>query len=385
MTTPIGGPPQPPVLAVHDTWLSVDPITGCPANCAYCFLGPMGLRAQRPIERASAAEVITLLRHEAELGSALTPVCVGNYTDMFMNEQSVDYLVGLARAFAIAFPGRMLCVVTKANLDGDDLARLADASGGACIIFCSQSFAREVDRRIERGPVSSVDDTLRNLELIARTPGLSGVHFWRPFLNELNPIETLAPRVSALASSGCTSSVVVGLKLDGPVDELQPEMRGLLEAADRRTVAADEILPLDRLQQLYAVADAGAYAVYRNTSCAIALVQRAPDGLGTHRGPTRDERCLATTCPLMQRGICFGSPQPHDADLLSLARRAAPEVPAAAITAEHGVVRIDADLVESTYNRVVQAVEGPVTAAAVHRQKAWLGSLSGLNRGHLDG
>ena len=42
-----------PLVAEHDSWITVDPIVGCPADCAYCYLGPLGLRATRPTLRAT--------------------------------------------------------------------------------------------------------------------------------------------------------------------------------------------------------------------------------------------------------------------------------------------------------------------------------------------
>ena len=46
-----------PLVSEHDTWISVDPVTGCLANCTYCYLGPLGLRGRRPRIRVSPAEL----------------------------------------------------------------------------------------------------------------------------------------------------------------------------------------------------------------------------------------------------------------------------------------------------------------------------------------
>ena len=39
-----------PLIAQHVSWLSMDPLLGCPAQCSYCYLHPLGLTKSKPHE-----------------------------------------------------------------------------------------------------------------------------------------------------------------------------------------------------------------------------------------------------------------------------------------------------------------------------------------------
>src|SRR5687768_6686868 len=90
-----------PLVAEHDSWITVDPILGCPADCAYCYLGPLGLRAARPEMRATPEMVVAAVedhlygRRAGVIDPAYdkTPLCVGNYTDMVLTRPNRDALV----------------------------------------------------------------------------------------------------------------------------------------------------------------------------------------------------------------------------------------------------------------------------------------------------
>jgi tRNA A37 methylthiotransferase MiaB len=50
-----------PVVDQHATWIAVNPIQGCPAACAYCFLHERRQAAVRPEIVASPVETVELL------------------------------------------------------------------------------------------------------------------------------------------------------------------------------------------------------------------------------------------------------------------------------------------------------------------------------------
>ncbi len=75
-----------PLIAEHDTWISVDPLVGCPADCAYCYLGPLELRAKRPTVRVRPQELVIELKRYLDYRQGAwrlpmlwpVPICIGN-------------------------------------------------------------------------------------------------------------------------------------------------------------------------------------------------------------------------------------------------------------------------------------------------------------------
>jgi hypothetical protein len=183
-----------PLISEHDTWISVDPITGCLANCMYCYLGPRGLRGRRPMFRVSPADLaaeVSRYLDERSVGESRerltdTPMCFGNYTDTFMSADTIDYFREYAKLHAESFASHPLCIVTKARLKPDDLDFL-DQLQHLMIIFVSQSFLRQPgNQNPERGPTSLAADTINNIRRTTSSrctssdPPLGGAYRTRP-------------------------------------------------------------------------------------------------------------------------------------------------------------------------------------------------------------
>src|ERR1017187_4271345 len=225
-----------PLIAEHDTWISVDPIVGCPANCKYCYLGPLGLRTRKAEIRVEPHALIGAVRkylHTRGHGDrydrlAHTPVCFGNYTDTFMSEIGITYFKEYARLHAASLGRHPLCVVTKARLSGDDLAAL-DEIGQRIVLFLSQSFlGRLGNLRIELGPTSKPEDTTRNLELFASLRNVVPVHFLRPVTRRNVPnVERAVEILAQMRGAGAAATVAVGLKLGPGVALSAPDMEAI--------------------------------------------------------------------------------------------------------------------------------------------------------------
>lgn len=406
-----------PLVAEHDSWITVDPILGCPADCAYCYLGPLGLRATRPTPRATPEMVVAAVedylngRRAGVVDPAhdQTPLCVGNYTDMVLTRANRDALVRLVELLAERIPRRPIVVVTKGRLDPDLLAAL-DAPGFPIFWFLSQSMARPAGLPLERGPIADLDTTLDNARLVSRTSHQKAVHFWRPFVAELCPSGAdLEKLVGRLATSGLSCSVVVGLTR-GPGVPLADER--LVTLLDQSVAApADEWEVFD--DEGWAVAREAAavsgYPLYRNTSCALALLSGQPEALGTWRPPYAEHRCLPAACPLAQRGRCRtaelamselrsaatrtdgagarGAPTSTAAGAgewtegATLAARVAAflSLDAGLVSASTGELVIGAMIDEFDYNTLLHGFGRrlAIRAQGVRRQKAWLGSFTG--------
>ena len=302
-----------PLVSEHATWISVDPIVGCPANCRYCYLGPLGLRGQRPVPRISPEELVTAVeaylreRSRADPYDRLsrTPICFGNYTDTFMSRANIAYFHEYARLHSARFSSHPLCVVTKSRLSFDDLHTL-DQLDHTIIFFMSQSFLGQFGApQIERGPVCRPADTLRNLSLFAPLRNVKPVHFLRPVTSRSVPSLPRALEILAqVQKAGSLATVAIGLKVGPGVEMSGDDLTDLL--GDRRLegLASTEIFPDSARQYVLQAAEALEYPVYFHTSCAVALATGTAEDLGTWREPVRQTLCLPCRCPSAQRSRC---------------------------------------------------------------------------------
>ncbi|MEU0244996.1 hypothetical protein ABZ192_11810 [Streptomyces sp. NPDC006235] len=299
-----------PIIAEHDTWISVDPIIGCPANCAYCYLGPIGLKAQQPRPRVTPGRAVEMLceyldetRGDLSHDMDSTPVCLGNYTDMLLTATNQEYLRGFASELAGAGLARPLVVVTKGRMPRA-LAEALDALNIAIVVFCSQSFHRTTMRlRTERGPVLTPDETFDAGFSCRDFDNITMVHFWRPIVRSSVPSADWAIRtVRRLKASEYRCSVAIGLSAGAGIAQQELIETGLLEGRSR---ACDEMWDDGAWADINTAAAAVGYPVYRSTSCAIALATGKAEALGVwdHRRGAA-EQCLPCNCPTAQRALC---------------------------------------------------------------------------------
>lgn len=299
-----------PIISEHDTWISVDPVIGCPASCAYCYLGPIGLTGRQPRVRLSAAQAVELLRDylratrdDLQGASDATPICLGNYTDMLMTEGNRRYLLEFARQAADAELNRPLVVVSKGNMPRD-LAESLDSLGMTVLIFHTQSFHRTtLSARTERGPVLAPEQTFELGAVYAGLTNVTPVHFWRPITRETVPSADWATEVATrLKAAGFACSVAIGLAVGVGVSQSDLVRTGLLT---QYSAICDEKWDEQVWRDISQAAKSVGYPVYRSTSCAIALATRKPESLGVwdaRRGAA--DLCLPCNCPTEQRYVC---------------------------------------------------------------------------------
>lgn len=377
-----------PLIAEHDTWISVDPIIGCPANCKYCYLGPLGLRARKPIVRAEPDAMVQAL--ESYLGAAThgdrygrlsrTPICFGNYTDTFMSDIGRNYFKEYAKLHAARFSSHPLCVVTKARLSADDLA-LLDELGQTIVIFLSQSFLNQTGQsRIELGPTSSEGDTIRNLNLFSGLRHIFPIHFLRPVTRRNVPNVERAVRIlAAMRSAGAVATVAVGLKL-GPGVELSTQDLAKIAGENPAIKSMPEFFPSGARLDLLEAARIVDYPLYFNTSCAIALVTKRPEALGTWRLPMRWSRCEPCNCPRTQRSRCDAQRSdevvPSEDEVASLpSQYGLPENSLTWIGSE-SAIRLNQTVGQYTFNRLVHTLPYRIVGLGVEPEEAWVGAFA---------
>lgn len=374
------------LVAEHDTWISCDPILGCPANCAYCYLGPLRLRNAKPRPRASPDQLAQALRdylygRRAELidpESDGTPICIGNYTDMIMTPANRSAAIRSIEQIITVLPNvRPIVIITKAKVP-EPFVRDLDCLGWPILWFFSQSFSRDAELPLEAGPIANFDTTLGNARLVASTGNQAAVHFWRPFVPELS--EALKDKelvVSRLKESGMSCSVLVGLKHGPGVPEDDPRLGTYIPSHFKDPENSGETFDRRGWRLLATIARKMKYPLYRHTSCAIALNLRIREALGTWGAQMGRDRCLPCSCPRTQREKC-ANPQ-EDSDLAHWRRRISAFLGLSIDQVSHnpaaGSFHVDADVSEFDYNTLLHAARGRFSVAfrSVSYQKAWPG------------
>ena len=375
------GAHSPPLVAVHDTWISVDPVLGCVANCEYCYLGPMELRAVRPKSRATIEECLLALEALPAFSATDMPVCVGNYTDMLMRPVDRPLMLEFVYEFARRHPTRTLCVVTKGAVD-EELADDLDRAAARLVLFLSQSFACESPHAsLEKGPTATFEETLASMRNIQSRVNLTGIHFWRPFISHLNPLGDIPRRLKALKEAGSSASVIVGFKLASERKNVSASMTSLTDSiADGLTVSGDEVFFSEGFARAVQQGRSLSYPVLRNTSCGLAGQASVPEALGTRWGPLAESRCTAVACPEAQRKLCDTN-DPRWPELERVERLAANLCLDTDIGVEHtGHVRVGS-ISEGDLNALTNALRLTVTAGTVRPVKVWAGATMELNGG----
>lgn len=382
MTSP--PPTNPPLLAEHDTWLSLDPVLGCPASCAYCYLGPMGLTGRQPQVRCppeALADAITA-RLDARGGSlwdgdrAPLPFCIGNHTDMLLGAVGQTYLEAWVRVHARRFPGHPLCVVTKGCPSAELVQRL-DGSGVRGVMFFSQSFARARLPGVERGPICDPRGTAEGIARVAASRRWHAVHFWRPLTARTLPdVETGMRMLRPLRDAGAVASVAIGVKGERPIFTRPAQVEALL-GGPATPDEAGETLPDAVLERALVVGRRLEHPVYRHTSCALALALGTPEGLGTWRAPLRASRCLPCACPEAQRARCAtrgSAPGPDEGQLASIVRTLG--LDPQGVRYRRGLIEVEAGLSQDVRTALAHRAGLPVRGRGP-ASRAWGGAVTG--------
>lgn len=350
-------------ISCHDTWISIDPIVGCPFSCGYCVLRHSDGTGTRPRVMLSPEACVEHLLQYPLFVRGTSRLAIGNETDI-LHPLNVDYLLGLLVALEAAHIDNCIALITKAQLNRSIVRRIRDLHGLNIVFFLSYSgLGRDLEPNFTDGGLRT------NFEIVKET-GFRVVHFWRPLLPEntsASAIETMLSFVSAAADA----SIAVGLKL-------HPELTQILTDDGRITVPSSlrsrvgEWLEDEAVERIFSTARrlCPDYPVYRHTSCALARIVARPNHTGT---AYRSDVCPSSQCSTDQRQICEAAKRvPTEQEVgLALQRIARP---LRFVRADTGV-SIPDKLTQEEYSYIVQSLGCPVNAASVELQNLYYGSI----------
>jgi DNA repair photolyase len=282
------------VISYHDTWISVDPIRGCPYQCVYCILRYNGNTGRRSEQMVSPDECVKSLLEYPLFVRGHTPLAVGNETDM-LHSSNVDYLVDLLAEMRAARIDNPIVLITKAPLFERSLQRIRAVSDQHLIFFLSYS---GLGPRYEP---NFTDNQLRGNFRVAKANGFPVVHYWRPLLPENTTVTSIREMLS-FVSSVADATVFIGLKLHPQLTRVITQ-DGVLVVPDQLQDQKGEWIEAETIKRIYYEASriCPEYPLYRHTSCALASVLHRPNHTAT---VYRKDICPPSQCPLAQRQIC---------------------------------------------------------------------------------
>src|SRR5580700_439740 len=212
------------LVSFHDTWISLDPLRGCPYRCVYCVLRHGGGTGVLPRTIASPKECIEALLEYRLFVRGHTPVAIGNETDIF-HPRNRGYLVELLTEMSGARIENPIVLVTKAPLSDKIMAQIKAIPGIRVVLFLSYSgLGRDFEPNF-------TDEQLRLNFRIAKANGLPVVHYWRPLLPP-NTTSAAVRSMLSFVSSIADATVFVGLKL-------HPELTEIITQGDILTVPGE--------------------------------------------------------------------------------------------------------------------------------------------------
>ena len=387
-----------PLVAQHESWISLDPIRGCPASCVYCYLEPPGLTRKVPVASEDASEVVYQKLSEYQyleksqfsdvpVGRSF-PIAIGNYTDMCLTSKNRQYLLSLLCEHKRCMPNTPVCIVTKAVLDYTFLEAVNDI-GVTTIFFISLSF---LPSKFEKGAPPTTS-RLENFGRIAQFANLHAVHFWRPVMSINVPDREAAfQQIEQLKSNSASVSVITGLKFGDNLAKVfsskeQHALQKFFIAQAKRSHLKNEILEPEVQKMIFSVAKERSYAVFLHTSCAVSFVLGQPDYNATFRKPHLESRCLTSTCPSSQRERCFNfktsSIIPSGRLLEQVAQNL--QIPSTAVTySEEDVIVVDAVLTQEQQTFLTQSTGFPVRGKALIPTLEWVGSIHRLGENTVE-
>jgi DNA repair photolyase len=265
------------LVHVHDSWLAVDPVLGCPNGCSYCVLRPRGLTPRDPTwmytEPRAVVDVLKRSSVDADV-----PLSIGNMTDLFLPSnvaRACKTIVEIAKAF----PQRTLCIPTKQEVSLRDLDVLDPYKGQILFLISYSGLDGSLEPRIRR---ENIEATLRNLH----ERGFRALHYWRPVVEE-NATKQSVERVFDAVRGRTLASIVRGLKPFSQTLDTIPEAFW------------------ENLKQVNPPESKLRHPVYLHTSCAIAYANQKPDYNATqwHRQACTQQNAVVA-CPIEQIDRC---------------------------------------------------------------------------------
>jgi len=351
------------VVSQHDTWISLDPVFGCPYSCNYCVLRHSGGTGVRTLKVASPHDCVERLLSYKFFVPGLSPVAIGNETDM-LHPSNVAYLLELLKEMAGVNIRNPLILITKAPLHGSILHQIRDLGNLTVVFFLSYSGLGSYHEP------NFTDQQLRRNFGLVRSSGFPAVHYWRPLLPE-NTTSAKIRQMLEFVSLSADASVFIGLKLHPELSQIIGGSGGIVIPPELQKDTG-EWLSLDTINRIYREAGeiCPTYPLYRHSGCALAYALRSPNRVGTIY---RADVCIPSHCPERQRDICKAAKGVPSEDQIETALRAVDTT--LRFVRHHDRVVVFGEVTQEEFAYILQQLNCPLEVRAIKMQNLYHGDI----------
>jgi DNA repair photolyase len=281
-------------IVEHTTsWLTVNPVVGCPLECAYCFRHHWSA-PDKVHEVYTPQEVAAALESHREFHPHVTPLAINvSSTDAFLpavRRSTVDCLMEFERRQWRNIVG----LITKCEITDSDASIIANLSFIRPIVFVSLAL---IPREIEPVPVAPRLRTMQRL----RNHNIPVILYYRPIVAGWNDSADTMRRVLGIAAEYANAICYGGL-------HLSPEIVAQLQARNitfpissgpfhEKEISSDIGARLEALHHELGLE----LPLYKHTSCAVSYCFSMENYNKLARYP--DRNCTAS-CPTHQQALC---------------------------------------------------------------------------------
>lgn len=280
------------IIEMHDTWLTIDSIKGCPNACRYCLLQGDESNCKKPVILATPEEAVATL-YASPYYDQYIPICLLPSTDAFLNTSNISYLQRLMELLAYQSPTNPLVFVTKCLIPNDFISFLdkLQKKGIKIMAYLSYSgLSKEYEPNIK---VENIRQNFINLSKI----NIKIFHYFRPFLKANSNPEKIT-EILDFVHNYTDISLISGLKIKKEyIDKLS--FLNLKDNEKEKYLNASSNWPKEAYEYFYSNYNHPQF-FFQSNYCAIATANHkpCPEYFNTY------ECQYLNHCPKSQKEIC---------------------------------------------------------------------------------
>lgn len=289
-----------PVVLRHASWLVVNNVQGCPKQCKYCFLKPLGQTGVAPQLICSAKSAISALKRSPHYLPHI-PVCFYTSTDPFATPMVEKHLKDVLEEYMKEGFKNPVCLVTKCKPSKGlaDTFKKLQAHNIPIIAYISYSgLSKDIEVGVNH-------NKLKEAFIYFKELGIPIIHYWRPLLPQNSSTEKLE-EVLSYAQRYSVASVITGLKTYDSMAE-QVSFWSTVSKNIKESSQAECAWPIGALSKVKSIAAKYNHPVFQTNSCAISYALNKPDTEGFYSTPSCTHKNI---CPSQQREQCSEASAP---------------------------------------------------------------------------
>lgn len=281
-------------IVEHTTsWLTVNPVVGCPLGCAYCFRHHWSA-PDNVHEIYTPRDVATALESHHEFRPHVTPIAINvSSTDAFLpsvRSSTIDCLMEFERRQWRNIVG----LITKCEITESDASTLARLTFIRPIVFVSLAL---ISKKIEPAPIAPRLRTMQRL----RAKKIPVVLYYRPIVEGWNDSSDTMRRVLEIAVKHADAVCYGGLHLS---PEIAAQLRSRsIDFPINSGPFHEKAIPSHieaRLQRVHGELGLG-LPLYKHTSCAVSYCFSMENYNKLARYSARN---CTMSCPTHQQVLC---------------------------------------------------------------------------------